>query len=387
MDISISQEIQDLKDRANKYINCINEEVDVDHVVYGRDCTILKSPLGAYTPCAEPITVGGCRRGKIYKRTPKQPDVSKYIFDVNNRLITVIDDEYNHHYFTKIVYENSIMYAFQWSNPENTADISLVSISVCRYVNNQIVSWYLLDPKVGDVRYQVFDYENGIVSRVSVYRYHAWMSPERFVGENGHLFPNLSLATSVAKRLKQPEFYSQWKPVQRHVFTAEEVSDLTPFLGMELGKAVFPKPRRKVWESWDSQYLHKVWLADHASEEMTLDELIDVFRKMLSNAAGKDEKLLFQTVESYIGEERTFCLDLVRQIPVTKGKFEQLHFMLHYSSKAEYARLNENKWFEAANKNDESYLDGFITYIRGSRIYAILNSERILSVDVELSCI
>ena len=61
--------IRELKKKAEAFRPEKDEVIAADHVVCGKACDVIGA-LGFFTPSANDLTVHGCSRGKIYKKTP-----------------------------------------------------------------------------------------------------------------------------------------------------------------------------------------------------------------------------------------------------------------------------------------------------------------------------
>ena len=83
--------IRELKKKAGAF-RPGKEEIAADHVVCGKECDVTGA-LGFFTPSANDLTVHGCSRGKIYKKTPSNEFVTSYYLDVDNRLIAISSKE------------------------------------------------------------------------------------------------------------------------------------------------------------------------------------------------------------------------------------------------------------------------------------------------------
>ena len=369
--------ILELKKKAGAFRPGKDEAIAADRVICGRACD-LKGALGYFTPSAFDLTVHGCSRGKIYKKTPPNEFVTRYYLDADSRLVAISNKEYIDHHRAVIDYEEDVTYAFEWSLPETGAHLE--SVTVCGYDSGLVTSCLAIETSVSRisfVHHELFEYdEEGVVRKVKAYVYYVHHGDDggSWAASEVHI-PNDWDFKTISDKL-----YADVKPYIEHDFTQAEAEQLMPFLTDKLGSAK-PVSQKKTALPLSSQKPLRDSLAKAVSKKMTLDELILSFCKMLDSADRKDEALLFEVVSENKASKQLCSFRLVRQIPDGAGEFIQLELVIDIEAPEEYPL--ESEWFESSG-NGTIYLDEFIDYIRGSSAFKDLRDHKAVDVKVRV---
>ena len=382
MDKTINQIIDELKEKAEAFHPCKDEAVSADHVVYGSACD-LWGALGFFTPSSHDVTVIGCSRGKIYKKTPKNEYVTCYYLDADDRLIAISGKEHIDEHRTVIDYEDDVIYAFEWSMSEDREELECVTVCGCiSGLVNSCLTIYTTVKTISVIYHDLYEYDaEGIVCKVKSYEYHVLHegAPE-LPAEDPGLFPeDWDFRTT-------DKLYSKMKPDIEHEFTGSEAEKLMPFLTEKLGCAK-PVTGKKSALSLSTQRPLYNALAESVSEEMSLDELICSFRKMLDSASRKDELLLFEAACENDADKQQCSLRLVRQIPDGAGEFIQLELTIDMEPADMAASVEfspESEWFQASDDDDTTYRDKFIDHIRKSSAYQKLRDHKVHNAKAHL---
>ena len=368
--------IRELKEKAKAFCPCKDEAIAADHVVCGKSCD-LKGALGFYTPSAWDQTVQGCSRGKIYKRTSPNEFVTRYYFDADDRLIAISNKEHVDQQRTVIDYEDDVIYAFEWTLSDDQEKLSCVT--VCGYDSGRVRSCLTLETTVNTitfVNHEFFEYDaEGVVSKVKTYTYYLRHDEQESQGKTV-LFPE-----DWDFKTPSDKLYAGVKPYIEHQFTQSEAEELMPFLTKKLGSAKVAPPQKKALSLSSQKPLYNR-LAKDVSKDMSLDELILAFRKMLDPASRKDELLLFELISEDIEDKPMCFFRLVRQIPDGAGEFIQMELRIDFESSEKYPL--ESEWFQASGEEDTTYLDEFVDYIRKTSAYQALRERKVFDVKASL---
>ena len=364
--------ILQLKRKADKYRPAKDETIEADHVVYGKSCDI-KGALGACTPSAQVETILGCTRGKIYKRKPCSQYITKYLFDKNDRLIAITSNERCDFQRTVIVYEDDVIYAFEWSNM--CGDMNLDCITVCTYSADLCTSCFIVETSINTtsfIHHEFFEYENNdVVRTVIVYDYYIHQAITK---KTDQLFDEWDFHKSI-----QP-LYAGITPFE-YSLTKKQSEDLIPFLSYTpsiKGSNVSSHQKGKI----SLQKELRKWLVEHTSKEMPIEELILSFRQMLDETDRENEQLLFETGSGILSDKEVFFFRLVRQIPDSDGEFIQLELVVFF--RTDMVISAECEWFDAADDGDLTYLDKFVEYIQHCSAYQVFRNKKVFSVKTHL---
>lgn len=372
--------IRGLKKKAEAFRPGKDEVIAADHVVCGKACDVTGA-LGFFTPSANDLTVHGCSRGKIYKKTPPNESVTSYYLDADDRLIAISSKEQIDDHRTVIDYEEDVTYAFEWSLEEDQEDLECVT--VCGYDSGRVTSCLTVLTTVSEISsvyHELFFYdEKSVVRNVKEYMY--LVKHDDIKGIEFPKMEEVLLPEDWDFKTVSDELYENVKPYIEHEFTRAEAEVLMPFLLQKPGSAKSASPKKKALSLSSQKPLHSS-LAKSVSKEMSLDELILSFRQMLDSSSRKEEMLLFESI-SETREETPLCsFRLVRQIPDGAGEFIQLELAIDIETAEKYPL--ESEWFQASKEGDKAYLDDFVDYIRKTSSFQALRDRRVYNVNVEL---
>ena len=111
--------------------------------------------------------------------------------------------------------------------------------------------------------------------------------------------------------------------------------------------------------------------------DVSLDQAIDSFFEIVSEARPNDEEMLLYEVGCYSGSENSkdclFCL--VRQTPAPDEEYYQMHLEIRFDICDEVLSLSECKWHEHGD-------DDLHEYIMRSEAYKILKGRMIKKISV-----
>ena len=138
-----------------------------------------------------------------------------------------------------------------------------------------------------------------------------------------------------------------------------------------------PKSPRKTKRVFDNQKKLCKMLENETKQVATLDQAIDAFFKVVSEAKPNDEEMLLYEVGCYAfdGPEEKCQFCLVRQTPTRDDEFYQMHMVVTYEAGEEERQLNESEWYE---EGDDDLRD----YVHQSKAYNVLKDKQILKIQV-----
>lgn len=118
------------------------------------------------------------------------------------------------------------------------------------------------------------------------------------------------------------------------------------------------------------------FLKQNISTNNTLDEIIDVFKKMCKEPIEEELFLLEYGVYDY-DDKDMFCYDLVRQYPDGDGEYYQLRVSLMFEPDQQNCQLNDTLW---SDDTDEDFFD----YIRKSAGYDYAKNHTFKTIDIRI---
>ena len=151
--------------------------------------------------------------------------------------------------------------------------------------------------------------------------------------------------------------------------------------GYELDKkfnmSVSPETQKKTKPVFDNQKKLCKKLEKEIKQDMTLDQAIDAFFKVVSSAKPNDEEMLLFEVGCYPfeGSENSCLFCLVRQTPSPDDEFYQMHMIVVFEAGKEEKKLNESVWHEEVD-------DDLREYVLASKAYKILKNKQIKKIAV-----
>ena len=111
------------------------------------------------------------------------------------------------------------------------------------------------------------------------------------------------------------------------------------------------------------------FLKDKITNEISLEEIINVFEQMC-NIPLEEDMILFETgIFTTFGDESMFQISLVRQFPNEDEEFYQIHVDILYESDNENKMMIESIW-------DEDLSENIFTYIRNSKVFAYAKNKK-----------
>ena len=138
-----------------------------------------------------------------------------------------------------------------------------------------------------------------------------------------------------------------------------------------------PESSRKTKRVFDSQKKLCKMLEKETKQVTTLDQAIDAFFKVVSEAKPNDEEMLLYEVGCYSfdGSEESCLFSLVRQTPTRDDEFYQMHMEAVYEAGEEERQLSECEWHEEGD-------DDLREYVLGSKSYEVLKDKQIQKIQV-----
>ena len=138
-----------------------------------------------------------------------------------------------------------------------------------------------------------------------------------------------------------------------------------------------PKSPRKTKRVFDNQKKLCKMLENETKQVATLDQAIDAFFKVVSEAKPNDEEMLLYEVGCYSfdGSEESCLFSLVRQTPTRDDEFYQMHMEITYKAGEEERQLSECEWHETGN-------DDLRDYVYRSKAYNVLKNKPVLKIMV-----
>lgn len=119
------------------------------------------------------------------------------------------------------------------------------------------------------------------------------------------------------------------------------------------------------------------FLKDKITDEMPLEEIIDVFEQMCSMPL-EDDMILFETgTFTTFASEPTFVISLVRQFPNDDEEFSQIHVDILYKPTSENKMFKEATW-------DENLSENIFEYIRRSKVFSYAKNKEYIKVNIYL---
>ncbi len=115
------------------------------------------------------------------------------------------------------------------------------------------------------------------------------------------------------------------------------------------------------------------FLKNNITDEMPLENIVDVFEQMCSIPAGED-MILFETGTFSFTGEPTFQISLVRQFP-NDDEYYQVHVDILYKPSAENEMFSETVW-------NEDISGSIFDYIRKSQAYAYAKNEQYMKTEM-----
>lgn len=115
------------------------------------------------------------------------------------------------------------------------------------------------------------------------------------------------------------------------------------------------------------------FLKNNITDEMPLENIVDVFEQMCSIPAGED-MILFETGTFSFTGEPTFQISLVRQFP-NDDEYYQVHVDILYKPSTENEMFSETVW-------NEDISGSIFDYIRKSQAYAYAKNEQYMKTEM-----
>ena len=112
-------------------------------------------------------------------------------------------------------------------------------------------------------------------------------------------------------------------------------------------------------------------------QDMSLDQAVQAFFDVVSEAKPNDEEMLLYEVGcfSFDGDPKTCSFCLVRQTPSPDDEFYQMHLELHYDFCDEMSSLSECEWHEQGD-------DDLQEYVKKSEAYNVLKDKPVKKISV-----
>lgn len=126
----------------------------------------------------------------------------------------------------------------------------------------------------------------------------------------------------------------------------------------------------------DQQELCKK-LEQKISQDMTLDQAIQVFFDVVSEAEPNDEEMLLFEVGCFrfYGDTEDCLFSLTRQTPSPDDEFYQMHLEVVYDVTDDVRALSECEWYEEGD-------DDLQEYVFKSEAYNVLKDKKIKEIKV-----
>lgn len=116
------------------------------------------------------------------------------------------------------------------------------------------------------------------------------------------------------------------------------------------------------------------FLKNEITNEMTLENIIQVFEKMCRIPIEND-MILFETGTYSFTGEPLFYFSLVRQFPNEEDEYYQIHVDVLYKPNEQNKLFNEATWNEGLNED-------IFDYIRKTEAFTYAKGEKYIEVEI-----
>lgn len=116
------------------------------------------------------------------------------------------------------------------------------------------------------------------------------------------------------------------------------------------------------------------FLKNEITNEMTLENIIQVFEKMCRIPIEND-MILFETGTCSFTGEPLFYFSLVRQFPNEEDEYYQIHVDVLYKPNEQNKLFNEETWNEGLNED-------IFDYIRKTEAFTYAKGEKYIEVEI-----
>ena len=297
---------------------------------------------GYYSPSHIEVFCSGCKRGRKIKKLKPVFDGYKYYFSADNEITLIekfngigVDSQ------ELLIREGDYLYGLYYSVYDSSPSLDYIMIT---RNSDGMVQMYI-DSSVGPLDVS----KKTDMNNLHVYSHYQ----EYFYSDE----PEPSI---IKVGLKHTEYRTDTDST--NVYAQEEI-DLTRH--GEPGEPI------KV----DNQKALAKNLKSKINKKMSLDEAIDAFLSVISEAEPNDEELLlYEAYGNCPVEDSEVCeFGLIRQTPAADGEYYQLYLCLQYETCDELKTLDESHWHD---KTDGDLRE----YILNSEAYKLLKDRKILKI-------
>ena len=309
-----------------------------------------KSTCSMFYPDQKILGIHPYIRGKLTNREKSR--TFAYYFDDEDRLL--LTESYNPKYTSEVI---NLYFYFYMDNV-----IAYASINV--YWHDDIKKSNINEYDIYEVGFM--EHQNCNVSR--------FVEGSAVMG--GYCFSDYTFVEGEDYAIRRHYF----PPFQETAFPelgVIEVEEVDAEEKIPLLEACNTSPERPLSRIMKTPNKHLDYLKSNIKDNMTVDEIIDIFQKMCKMRA-KDTDILFETgVYSFSGP-KIFYFSLTRQYPGIDGEYLQLQVNIEFRPTKKNITLQESIWDFEAEPN-------IFEYIRQSESYLWAKKTKIKKVDITLN--
>jgi hypothetical protein len=308
--------------------------------------------IGYYSLSKADLRDTGCKRGRLIKKPGK--DFSGYEYYFLGDQLQIVKEILGgrEHRTIFLEYEENYCYGYDFfADPFNPGELKPYQCFAYEMDGDRITG------------FKIFGYLQEIIisSEVCVHE-------EKYIYNEGELCEIRVILTyfDVLSGIERPYRESVFDRFDGKYWirSGDEAKDPAPFANGS--KAVFDNQKKLCKK-----------LEKKIRQDMSLDQMIQTFFDVVSEAKPNDQEMLLYEVGSFSfdGDPKTCSFCLVRQTPSPDDEFYQMHLELQYDFCDEMSSLSECEWHE---KGDEDLQE----YVKKSEAYNVLKDKTIKKISV-----